>query len=168
MFPEFKIVSIDALNKSVIGSLNRTEQGSEHWIDENWIGSLLQGTTIAFGRWFKEDSLWRFAFDEKDWGKLSLSPRVVVYALDGYWGERVELVYDKGISWQKAHFVIADGVDHVHCDICWATISEDENREYYKGGQNYAVCKECYTESVGPKRLNFVPAHNNSLQARRS
>lgn len=156
MFPEFIITSIDERNKSVLGSLSRTEQGAEHWIDKDWRGALLRGTTIAFGRWDKHEGQWRFIFEEKEWGKLALVPGMIVHAVDGYWGERIALVYAKDIRWQKVLFVTAGVVDHVHCAICWATISADENSEYSKGGQNYTVCQECYRESAGPQNLKCV------------
>lgn len=156
MFPKYKIVKIEDNGQSVVGNLNRTNQGKEKWIDKNYVGSLLKGHDIAFGRWFKEDDLWRFRFDENESEKLSLVIGELVYAVDGYWGERIELVYNKNLSWANSIFKAEGNWDHDHCLICWGSISEQENTNYFIGNKKHSVCAECYENHVKATDISFV------------
>jgi hypothetical protein len=156
MYPEFTIRLLCEDGNSVIGSLNRQDQGKEHWIDDNYVGAILCGDVVAFGRWFQESDDWRFLFDENESSKLQLSASQVVYALDGYWGERAEIVLDSGISWSKVKFTAKKEWDHEHCAICWAAISESENASHFLGA-GHPVCEECFKRYVQPKSLDFVP-----------
>ena len=158
MFPKFTIIKVESNSKAVIGKLDRIFQGKEKWIDDNYIGALLNGSVIAFGRWFKEKSFWRFQFNADDSNKLSLNTGATVYAIDGYWGERIEIVYSTQIDWKKEIFKSKKNWDHEHCAICWAKISEFENTEYYLGGGSYPVCKKCYKNYVLLKVISFVPS----------
>ena len=158
MFPRYNILKFENDGQSVVGNLNRTNQGKEKWIDNNYVGSLLKRYDIAFGRWFKEDDLWRFRFDENESKKLSLAVGELVYAIDGYWGERIELVYDKNLSWIDSSFKAEENWDHDHCSICWAPISEHVNTNYFLSSGKNPVCAECYENHVKTRDVSFVPS----------
>jgi len=157
MFPKYKIVKFENYGQSVVGELNRTNQGKEKWIANNYVGSLLKEHNFAFGRWFKEDDLWRFRFDENESEKLSLATGELIYAIDGYWGERIELVYDKNLAWLSSIFNEEKSWDHDHCAICWATISEHQNSNYFLSSGKHPVCAVCCENHVKAKDISFVP-----------
>lgn len=156
MYPEFTIKSLSENGSSVSGDLNRLNQGKEQWINDKYVGAMLCGGVVAFGRWHQEPGVWTFRFDESESHKLQLSESQVVYVLDGYWGERAEIVLDATIHWNEAKFTAKKEWDHEHCAICWAKISESENTAYYLGADR-PVCSECYQNYIQPKSLGFVP-----------
>jgi len=140
-----------------IGLLDRTEQGKEKWINDGWVGSLKSGSKVAFGRWSKENELWKFKFDEEEKKKIEIIPGELVFAIDGYWGERVEITLDESIEWKKSEFYSEGQWDHEHCAICWASISEYENTNYYLGNERHPICTECYHNYVKIRNISFVP-----------
>jgi len=91
--------------------------------------------------------------------------------LDGYWGERVQLVFDNSLRWARVDFkprdaiahrrdgskeLVKEGWDHEHCDICWATISLHENTSYMKSSDNDKVCLECFEKYVEKQCIDFI------------
>jgi len=88
--------------------------------------------------------------------------------LDGYWGERAELVYDAARVWVRAEFrprdsvrqgkVISGGWDHEHCRICWEKISESTQPFGYHDQDEDWVCESCYEKYVTTKSIDFITA----------
>ena len=73
MYPEFTIKSLSENGSSVSGDLNRLNQGKEQWINDKYVGAMLCGGVVAFGRWHQEPGVWTFRFDESESHKLQLS-----------------------------------------------------------------------------------------------
>ena len=103
--------------------------------------------------------------------------------LDSYWGERAALVLDESLEWSRVEFVPQDAVewrnehglrhwakvggsstgellkggwDHEHCEICWETISQHDQKHGYVNQHDQWVCEQCYSKKVGPKRISFI------------
>jgi hypothetical protein len=93
----------------IIGTVTRTTHGRESWIGDRWIGYLVMGTRLVAGRWHARGNNWEFVPDD-----LNLVEGVLAHpeseVLDGYWGERAELVLDETSSWIKARFQPTDAV----------------------------------------------------------
>lgn len=160
MYPKFKIQKIKEEDGSIIvsGTLDRTSQGKEKWIDDGWVGSLMKESTVAFGRWFKKaDDIWEFRFDEEEKNKLELKPNELIEVLDGYWGERAEITLDKSIQWKESEFKTEGNWDHEHCAICWEKIAEYENQTFYLGNNRHPVCVSCYKRHIQVHDLSFIP-----------
>lgn len=79
--------------------------------------------------------------------------------LDGYWGDRADLVLDTSLIWNRHQWT--DAADHDHCAICWATISTQEKSEHfaarYPEGRRDRVCAPCYHNYVSKRALGFIP-----------
>ena len=61
-------------------------------------------------------------------------------------GQEDYLMYAK-LAKQK--FKFQGGYDHVHCDFCWAKISEyegDLEEGYCTESEEHWVCEECYND----------------------
>ena len=104
--------------------------------------------------------------------------------LDGYWGERTELVCDRSRGWRERRFEAADAVgfsadrghmirkmsdslpaggtiieggwDHEHCEICWATISPAGEPIGMFAEPDHWVCCNCYHRFIVPRSLDFI------------
>lgn len=92
--------------------------------------------------------------------------------LDGYWGERAELVFDTSLIWEKTEFIPRDAVrhladgrtedvpggwDHEHCIICQESISQVDKQKYgYKDQKNNWLCERCFNSYVVPKKIDFI------------
>lgn len=88
--------------------------------------------------------------------------------LDGYWGDKAELVLDSSRKWVQRTFVpnapdgtkahIQGGWDHEHCYLCQTKISDTGNadRGGYADQEDVWVCCDCFEQYVKPKRLDFV------------
>ncbi|MCP3929739.1 MAG: hypothetical protein GY705_11630 [Bacteroidetes bacterium] len=158
-YPVFQIIEVSTKNDTTIlsGTLDRIKQGKENWIGDCFIGSLMKGKIIAFGRWFKkENDVWEFHFDKEEKGKLHLEANESIYAIDGYWGERAEITLDETIEWKKCLFFTEGNWDHEHCAICWSTISENENQEYFIGNNKHPICIECYRNHIQPRDISYI------------
>ncbi len=108
--------------------------------------------------------------------------------LDGYWGERAELVLDRSKKWEERTFtpvdavaftidggnlvrkvsdgptaegdVVKGGWDHEHCEICWATISRADNPTGIFAEPKHWICCDCYQRFVLPASLEFIVEHD--------
>jgi hypothetical protein len=158
MYPEFKIVEVNS-PKSLLGDIDRLKQGEEVWIEGNYLGYLLKESILVYGRWIKIKNRWRFTFNEGEGNKCDFIVNDTVSAIDGYWGERMELVIDPSYSWKLKQFQARKEWDHDHCEICWAKISETENKEHHCSNDNHPVCNQCYDQHVLKKDVSFVPAN---------
>jgi hypothetical protein len=158
MLPEFSITAIEKIDGALFiwGQLDRTEQGKEKWIKDGVSDSLIKKGTIVSGRWYKEENIWQFRVDDSETDKISFFVGETVSVVDGYWGERVRLVFDTSMKWVKAEFKIKGRWDHDHCDICWQTISENENTTHYIGNDQHPICIDCYQNYVKPCDLSFI------------
>ncbi len=156
MYPKYTINKVNP-SISVVGSIDRLKQGRENWIGDNYLGFLYKNNTLFYGRWLKEGEKWRFSFKESKLSTASFVAGEVVNVLDGYWGERVDLVISADFNWALQTFKAKDNCDHEHCKICWATISETENTNYYCSSGAHPICKKCHNNHVSTKDLSFVP-----------
>jgi hypothetical protein len=158
MFPTFKINQVIKADKGLelTGNISSDSFKGQKWVDDNWIGSLRIDNLIVFGRWHKQNSDWKFRVDFEDSSKVNFSVGQEVELIDGYWGERVELVIDKNIKWKEAAYSATDRSDHDHCLICWATISEIENRQYMLANERTAVCLDCFETYIKQDSFGFI------------
>jgi hypothetical protein len=158
MFPTFKINQVIKAEKGVelTGSISSDSFNGHKWVDDKWGGSLRVNNSIVFGRWHKQNSDWKFIVDPKDPIKVDFSAGQEVELIDGYWGERVELVIDKSIEWKKDTYLATDKSDHDHCFFCWATIAEFENRQYMLANNREVVCLHCFKTYVENGSFDFI------------
>ena len=158
------------------------------WVGENWItGLYLGGGRFLWGRFRDVDSAaLRCSFCPDELTELSnLRPCQSYPFMDGYWGERAELVLDEGRSWQRAVFepsdmvlfpgpggtsigtrssseepsvgkVVPGGWDHEHCETCNRTIGRGGEPEGFFSPPDAWVCEECYNNYVVPRSLAFA------------
>ena len=167
IFPAFHLQRSSVLEATaVVGSVTRTTHGRENWVGDGWFGFLKAGDQLIPGRWHRREDSWAFAPDNVgDLDAIRARPEWEV--LDGYWGERAEIVLDQARQWHKAAFqptnairfegpagtwvreasdsdttggeIIKAGWDHEHCAICWETLGP--------GGQSYG-----YVSAQGARR----------------
>jgi hypothetical protein len=158
------------------------------WIGEGWIGYICIGEgRFIRGRFREIDSKANTcSFYPDDATEIAgLRPNVSYPYLDGYWGERAELVLDERRNWQRRAFEPSDAVryqapggasmvtkssaeappggetvdggwDHEHCDICWETINVYDQPAGYFSPPRTWICDRCYTSYVIPRSLAFI------------
>jgi hypothetical protein len=158
------------------------------WVDENWPGCLYLGAgRFIWGR-FRDvkatERICSFCADKAE-EMSELKPGARYPFLDGYWGQRAELVLKEGRHWERLRFepsdmvcfpmkedglmgarlskdapavgeVVPGGWDHEHCDICWETIGLGGEPEAFFSQPDKWVCEECYTNFVTPRSLAFI------------
>jgi hypothetical protein len=179
--PRFEILAV--LKDRCTGRFDLSQ-----WVGENWIAGLyLGGNRFLWGRFGDVDAERRTcSFVPDQLAELSALRRHEPYAfMDGYWGERAELVLDEGRSWQRTVFepsdmvrfpgpggtsmgtrysaeapvggqVVPGGWDHEHCRICWQKIGCGGERAGYFSSPDAWVCQECYISFVVPRSLAFA------------
>ena len=130
-------------------------------IGEGWIGYLISDErTFSYGRFFGYDPTTFRAVFRPDAKEPGAELRLATYHYaDGYWGERIELVFDKHSHWTRAKFETRGKRDHEHCSICWATLSETERPFGYVDQRNRWVCEECFLNSIEPRTPAFIDAN---------
>jgi hypothetical protein len=158
MFPTFKINKVIKAEKGIelTGSISSDSFNGHKWVDDKWVGSLRINDSMVFGRWHKQNSDWKFVVDSEDNSKSDFSVGQEVELIDGYWGERVELVIDKSIKWKETAFSEKGSNTHDHCFFCWATIAEIENRQYLLANERLAVCLNCFENYVRKGNFDFI------------
>jgi hypothetical protein len=181
MFPVFQVKKRGTSGTDVLGSVTRTTQGRENWVSDGCVGFLKAGAHLIYGRWHRRVGFWLFA---------PVSPHQVddILArseweiLDGYWGERAQIVLDEASRWHKTHFQASDAIgaagvmrreatdddwdsemikhgwDHEHCAICWEKLGRSGQLEGYLSTQSVWVCEQCYVNFVEPRSLEFIPS----------
>lgn len=157
-FPQFLIIEIIIENGSTIvtGKLSKTTYGKSEWISDGRVGCLMYNRIISFGSWKKSEDLWKFIFEPEEADNIVLTVGEELYAIERYWGERIYLVFDETILWVAERFEPKSEHDHSHCSICWATISRNENINYYNGNGIYPVCNNCYNGFIIKKNIDFL------------
>jgi hypothetical protein len=145
------------------------------WIGERWIACImLSPGRFIWGRFASistEDRTAKFILDNKKEVSLFQIGSEYEY-LDGYWGERAELVFDSSHKWEKTEFVprdelrhlangttevVPDGWDHEHCRICWESISQVDEQKYgYKDQNDKWLCDQCFHSYVEQKKIDFI------------
>lgn len=150
MFPLFHITRSDS--GEVPGSVTATTFGTETWVGDAWIGYLIADVRPISGRWHAQGDYWGFVPDDLDAVQL-LRPDTECVVLDGYWGERAELVLDLDRKWQKTGH---EGLDHDHCAICWETIGSGGQLDGYICEDAIWTCCCCYEAFVQRRSLDFI------------
>lgn len=185
VFPEFAVRKVELREPPrVLGTVTTLVHGRETWLGHNWIGYLFSDTTFVRGRWLNCGDLWCFVPDRGEDVERIEGQRVWAI-LDGYWGERAELVVDPKRQWRRARFkprdavefsgptgtwtrqaseaersggnVVKGGWDHEHCAICSTKIGNDGDTEGYVDGSDTWVCERCFGDYVAHKSLDFIP-----------
>lgn len=182
ILPELKVITI---NKNIISC----ELTSLKMIGEKWIGCIIRNIKeppYIWGRFLNVDmdnKKCDFKLNDSiDAEKLNIS--IFYKYLNGYWGERVELVFDKTRNWNLSIFrptdavaidkgiirklndgrileeskIIKGGWNHEHCYICWETISNNDKAWVDK--KNIWFCKECYNNYIKNEDISFVSEKN--------
>jgi hypothetical protein len=153
--PRFHVQEIARQGASVIlrGTVSSTGVGQETWIGDRYLGYLKRGDFLAPGRWHAAPGGWDFTLErEEDLGEINGARDMEV--LDGYWGERAELVLDTGIVWKADRWTTPG--DHDHCAICWATIADRDNADHFVATTGARVCCACHRDHVGRRGLGFI------------
>jgi hypothetical protein len=151
LFPRFHIIRLDA--NEVLGSVTATTYGRETWVGDGHIGYLMAAGKFIVGRWHTQGDSWGFIPGDSGLIEI-LRPNTEWIILDGYWGERAELILDANRQWQKATY---EGSDHNHCAICWETLGKDGQEDGYVSQDARWICSRCYESYVHPRSLEFIP-----------
>jgi hypothetical protein len=110
MFPVFRVAEGGAGGQAgVVGTVTRTTHGRENWIGDEWIGFLKAGAKLVAGRWHRRGDLWQFAPESQD-DLDAILAQSEWEVLDGYWGERAEVVLDQTRQWDRARFRPTDAI----------------------------------------------------------
>jgi len=158
------------------------------WVSENWISGLYLGDgRFVWGRFRDVDAAAHTcSFLPDSPSELpGLHQNESYPFMDGYWGQRAELVLDESRCWQRRLFEPSDkvrypassgtwmatrlsaevpnggqlvpgGWDHEHCAICNRKIGCGGESEGYVSPPDTWVCKECHGCFVVPRSLAFV------------
>lgn len=171
--PVFFVTEVQSDPPRLIGHLRRW-----HWVGERHIAYLYPGANRLIEGRFHDVRRWgkRASFVPANPDSINdIKSGDAVPYLDGYWGERAAIVFDKSIHWQESAFHIHDevhhymggrtevepnGCDHEHCFICWATISERQNQTYMTSDQVSSVCLDCFHNYIEPNNIDFVTPDN--------
>jgi hypothetical protein len=161
---------------------------SSPWIGEGWIGCLYLGAGhFVWGRFRDVNATERICafYPDQAAEMVELKPGTRYPFLDGYWGERAQLVLKEGQHWERLHFqpsdmirfsvdgggwmgarysedspvggdVVTGGWDHEHCGICWKKIGYDGEPNGFFSKPDKWVCEECYTSFVTPRSIAFI------------
>jgi len=178
--PKFSIVAI--ADRDCSGQFEPSKL-----IGEDWIGCLLLASErLVCGRFLSVNVAARtalFRAASRD-GVASLEAGKTFPYLDGYWGERAELVLDRTRDWRKARFTAQDAVeyirdgqrmitrvgpgvpaggrvvaemwDHEHCAMCCSEIGQQRIADAWINAQAEWLCTTCYETYVVPRSLEFV------------
>ena len=105
-FPTFEINQLGNTEKGLelIGVISSDTWGGQKWVDDKWIGSLRVADSVVFGRWHRRGAHWGFAVDREDNPIVEFFKGQEVELIDGYWGERVGLVINGSIVWERVKF----------------------------------------------------------------
>ncbi len=155
MFPRFHTIRRDA--GEILGSVTSTTFGAETWVGDECLGCLMTEGRFIFGRWHKRGYVRRdfWAFVPDDPAVIErLLPSTEWTILDGYWGERAELVLDTTRKWQKS---LHDDSDHDHCAICCEMVGQGGQPDGYVSEDASWICCRCYESFVQPRSLDFIP-----------
>ena len=150
-FPRFHIIRRDV--GEILGSVTALTFGNETWVGNGFIGCLMADNKFVFGRWHTRGDSWAFIPDDSGVIEM-LRPDTEWVVLDGYWGERAELVLDANRKWQKALY---EESDHDHCAICWQTLGQGGQPDGYVDEDVTWICSRCYESFVEPRSLDFIP-----------
>ena len=175
--PQLKVNGVDA--KAV-----RAVFDPSPWIGEGWIGWVFsdEDRRAIPGR-FREVNAYEATcvFVPDDANELChLSSGTSLRYLDGYWGDRAELVLNKELRWSARVFEASDAVrigsrvrkrdaletgegtivpggwNHEHCEICWATLGP--GTRMVTNQRDEIICVSCHEGYVATGSLEFVPA----------
>ena len=128
------------------------------WIGERWIAYImLSSETLLEGRFVSVDvqqRTARFILNKKE--DISyLRPGFEYEYLDGYWGERAELVLDRSRVWSLTAFKSLDAVEFIvegtRIRGMWGQepMANAESVHRVEGGWDHEHCSICW-ETIGP------------------
>jgi hypothetical protein len=136
------------------------------WIGEGRIGCLyLRSGRFAWGRFCNvhlSQSACVFVPDDQTLlGQLMVGESYAY--LEGYWGERAELVLDTARIWRASEFqptaddgeLVPGGWDHEHCSICHQKIGWGGQPNGFVSEDDW-VCDECHSRFIIPRSLAFM------------
>lgn len=184
-YPRFRVVAIQEEDEvTLFGSLTTTEYGPQTWIGDGWLGFLHREGVLIPGTWRPHGDQWALVIEKRQ--DLDLCRTQGQWdVLEGYWGERAEIVLDLSRQWRKMRFKMSDAIefqrekarywvradmaepgkgklieggwDHEHCAIQGETIGEGGQPEAYFSEPDTWVCEECFNRFVVPRSLSFIP-----------
>lgn len=147
--PRLRITAIDANDLSV--SFDEPK-----WIGEGWIICIRSSPgTFLWGRFISvdgEQKTARFVLDRQE-DRFFLQPGVEYEYLDGYWGKRAELVFDRSRKWSRMEFKPTDAVEFILKDKRvrgkWGQkpMAGAESIHRVEGGWDHEHCQICW-ESI--------------------
>jgi hypothetical protein len=124
-------------------------------ICEGFIGYLVNEENLCIqGRFYKyEEGTKHAEFRPTDeMYKTKINTGIIYYFLDGYWGEKVELILSKNKEWKRQEFSKKDGYEFEFMGM--KMISKDKNKpgsatsgdgKLKKDGWNHEHCEICET-----------------------
>jgi hypothetical protein len=167
-----------------VATFDPAPRTGETWVGENWIGCVHVEGTFVWGRFSSVDAgsrRCRFRPDTLDDLVRFQIGQAYPY-LDGYWGERAELVLTDQ-PWQRARFEPRDAVrfttpegvlmteadrsweggervpggwDHAHCEICTEKLGAGGQPHGFLSPPRTWVCERCYRQFVARRSLGFL------------
>jgi hypothetical protein len=157
-YPSFSVLDVQGTgrNLALVGTVDSTSYGRETWVGDRHLGYLFRKRPVLYGRWHSLEGGWKFSVSQILDSLVVPRKGDVIDVLDGYWGERAELVLDDAIEWKEGRYEKPE--DHTHCIICWKAISAEQNSHFMFGDRNTEMCMECFGSYVIPRSLGFIPA----------
>jgi hypothetical protein len=128
------------------------------WIGERYIACIVPSPGVFLWGRFTDVDLHgkraRFVFDKKE--DVSLLQAGIDYEyLDGYWGERAKLVYDRSRIWSRTEFKPLDAVEfsvggkRIRGKWGQEPMADAESVHRVEGGWDHEHCSICW-ETIGP------------------
>ena len=133
--------------------VNKTTFKNQNWLGNNYCGYLMKNDKLISGRWHYSDiNGWSFRTSDIDASVIQREE--ILECIDGYYGERDELMLDTSLKWNRAEFVTKGNWDHDHCGICWAKIDElnsESNKAHMISNKKDLVCLKCFDKYMKSK-----------------
>jgi len=168
--PQFRIIqhTDSGLRGAVSQTIVQVNGQRLTLVADDAIGFLVTECEVYQGRWHSDGGDWLFV--PKKTSVAIPSDSIALSILDCYWGERVRLVYEKSLNWEKQTWT-AQG--HDHCAICWESIGALPNsaKHYAATGHDDVrfhsterSCIKCYEEHILRNDISFVPTFESIIR----
>ena len=170
--------SLNEVAKIFVEEIQRNENKLKYFgkfdktplIKENNLGYLVDGSRFVYGRFikFNENDLTTIFESEND--TIILSEQKAYSVLDGYWGQRAELVFDENRKWNKIYFKPTDADKFkINGMTAWQEVGQElpEGAEFFgkiKDGWDHEHCFICWEKISEFEKVNdygFVDDENN-------
>lgn len=109
VLPTFTLIAAQDNDSEVAGTISSTTYGNEDWVGDGWIGFLMALGKLIPGRWRHMDEAWNFVPEDPALCR-TIRGRNDWEILDGYWGQRAEIVLGLHRKWRRTRFEASDSI----------------------------------------------------------